>query len=156
MACARPPTLTPTETRSGSARSHTDRERGLRRTWTPASISAMVCGCASWPPPCRRAGRGPGGHPASPAMGESRRVSASVVIAGGGPVGFGLAVTLGTAGVSPVLVERQLKPSAIPRGLPVVLRAGGPGRDVVLPLELDRQDELAHSGPALEHPVSLG
>ncbi len=49
-------------------------------------------------------------------MGEPRRVSASVVIVGGGPVGLGLAVTLGKAGVSCVLVERQLEPSAIPRG----------------------------------------
>jgi FAD binding domain-containing protein/aromatic ring hydroxylase-like protein len=51
-----------------------------------------------------------------PAMGEPRRVSASVVIVGGGPVGLGLAVTIGKAGVSCVLVERQLEPSAIPRG----------------------------------------
>lgn len=49
-------------------------------------------------------------------MSEPRRVSASVVIVGGGPVGLALAVTLGRAGVSCVLVERQLEPSAIPRG----------------------------------------
>ncbi len=49
-------------------------------------------------------------------MSEPRRVSASVVIVGGGPVGLALAVTLGKAGVSCVLVERQLEPSAIPRG----------------------------------------
>jgi len=49
-------------------------------------------------------------------MSEPRRVSASVVIVGGGPVGLALATTLGKAGVSCVLVERQLEPSAIPRG----------------------------------------
>jgi 2-polyprenyl-6-methoxyphenol hydroxylase-like FAD-dependent oxidoreductase len=49
-------------------------------------------------------------------MSEPRRVSASVVIVGGGPVGLALAMTLGKAGVSCVLVERQLEPSAIPRG----------------------------------------
>jgi 4-hydroxyisophthalate hydroxylase len=49
-------------------------------------------------------------------MGEPRRVSASVAIVGGGPVGLALAVTLGKAGVSCVLVERQAEPSAIPRG----------------------------------------
>src|SRR5690348_999034 len=50
------------------------------------------------------------------AMGEPGRVSASVVVVGGGPVGLALAVTLGMAGISCVLVERQLEPSAIPRG----------------------------------------
>lgn len=49
-------------------------------------------------------------------MSEPRRVSASVVIVGGGPVGLALAMTLGKAGVSCVLVERQLEPSPIPRG----------------------------------------
>ena len=49
-------------------------------------------------------------------MSEPRRVSASVVIVGGGPVGLALATTLGKAGVSCVLMERQLEPSAIPRG----------------------------------------
>jgi glycine/D-amino acid oxidase-like deaminating enzyme len=49
-------------------------------------------------------------------MSEPRRVSASVVIVGGGPVGLGLAVTLGKAGVSCALVERQPEPSPIPRG----------------------------------------
>ena len=47
---------------------------------------------------------------------DPRRVSASVVIVGGGPVGLALAVTLGQAGVSCVLVERQRVPSPIPRG----------------------------------------
>ena len=49
-------------------------------------------------------------------MPEPRRISASVVIVGGGPVGLALAVTLGQAGVSCVLVERQREPSPIPRG----------------------------------------
>ena len=49
-------------------------------------------------------------------MTEPRRISASVVIVGGGPVGLALAVTLGQAGVSCVLVERQREPSPIPRG----------------------------------------
>jgi 2-polyprenyl-6-methoxyphenol hydroxylase-like FAD-dependent oxidoreductase len=49
-------------------------------------------------------------------MSEPRRVSASVVIVGGGPVGLGLAVTLGKAGVPCVLVEGQPEPSPIPRG----------------------------------------
>ena len=50
------------------------------------------------------------------AVPEPRRISASVVIVGGGPVGLALAVTLGQAGVSCVLVERQREPSPIPRG----------------------------------------
>src|SRR5215472_12685980 len=49
-------------------------------------------------------------------MSEPRRFSASVAIVGGGPVGLGLAVTLGKAGVSCVLMESQPDPSAIPRG----------------------------------------
>jgi 4-hydroxyisophthalate hydroxylase len=49
-------------------------------------------------------------------MTEPGRISASVVIVGGGPVGLALAVTLGKAGVSCVLVERQPEPSPIPRG----------------------------------------
>jgi 2-polyprenyl-6-methoxyphenol hydroxylase-like FAD-dependent oxidoreductase len=50
------------------------------------------------------------------AVSAPRRISASVAIVGGGPVGLALAVTLGKAGVGCVLVERQLEPSAIPRG----------------------------------------
>ena len=57
------------------------------------------------------------------AAGEPRRISASVVIAGGGPVGLALAVTLGKAGVSCVLVERQAEPSAIPRGQNLTARS---------------------------------
>jgi 4-hydroxyisophthalate hydroxylase len=49
-------------------------------------------------------------------MSEPRRIGASVVIVGGGPVGLALAVTLGKAGIACVLVERQAEPSAIPRG----------------------------------------
>ncbi len=56
-------------------------------------------------------------------MTESRRISASVVIVGGGPVGLALAVTLGQAGVSCVLVERQLDPSPIPRGQNLTARS---------------------------------
>jgi 4-hydroxyisophthalate hydroxylase len=56
-------------------------------------------------------------------MSEPRRISASVVIAGGGPVGLALAVTLGKAGISCVLVERQTGPSAIPRGQNLTARS---------------------------------
>jgi 2-polyprenyl-6-methoxyphenol hydroxylase-like FAD-dependent oxidoreductase len=49
-------------------------------------------------------------------MGEPRRIRTSVAIVGGGPAGLALAVSLGKAGISCVLVERQLEPSAIPRG----------------------------------------
>jgi 4-hydroxyisophthalate hydroxylase len=38
------------------------------------------------------------------------------VIVGGGPVGLALAVTLGKAGISCVLIERQSEPSAVPKG----------------------------------------
>jgi 4-hydroxyisophthalate hydroxylase len=57
------------------------------------------------------------------AAGEPRRISASVVVAGGGPVGLALAVTLGKAGVSCVLVERQVEPSPIPRGQNLTARS---------------------------------
>jgi 2-polyprenyl-6-methoxyphenol hydroxylase-like FAD-dependent oxidoreductase len=39
-----------------------------------------------------------------------------VLIAGGGPVGLGLAIELGQRGISCVLVERHLQPQPIPRG----------------------------------------
>ena len=45
------------------------------------------------------------------------------MIVGGGPVGLALAVTLGKAGVSCALVERQLEPSAIPRGQNLTARS---------------------------------
>jgi 4-hydroxyisophthalate hydroxylase len=56
-------------------------------------------------------------------MSEPRRISASVVIVGGGPVGLALAVTLGKAGISCVLVERQTEPAAIPRGQNLTARS---------------------------------
>ena len=56
-------------------------------------------------------------------MSEPRRVRASVVVVGGGPVGLALAVVLGKAGLSCVLVERQLEPSAIPRGQNLTARS---------------------------------
>jgi 2-polyprenyl-6-methoxyphenol hydroxylase-like FAD-dependent oxidoreductase len=51
------------------------------------------------------------------------RIGASVIIAGGGPVGLALAVTLGKAGIPCVLVERQLQPSAIPKGQNLTARS---------------------------------
>jgi 2-polyprenyl-6-methoxyphenol hydroxylase-like FAD-dependent oxidoreductase len=39
-----------------------------------------------------------------------------VIIAGGGPVGVGLAVELGLRGISCALVERHLTPQLIPKG----------------------------------------
>jgi len=56
-------------------------------------------------------------------MGEPRRIRASVVIVGGGPVGLALAVTLGKAGISCVLIERQTEPLAIPRGQNLTARS---------------------------------
>ena len=56
-------------------------------------------------------------------MSAPRRISASVVIVGGGPVGLALAVTLGKAGVSCVVVERQIEPSRIPRGQNLTARS---------------------------------
>jgi 2-polyprenyl-6-methoxyphenol hydroxylase-like FAD-dependent oxidoreductase len=57
------------------------------------------------------------------AAGQPRRIRAAVVIAGGGPVGLALAVTLGKAGVSCVLVERQAEPSPVPRGQNLTARS---------------------------------
>lgn len=57
-----------------------------------------------------------GHHSVAPVVDRPGRISASVVIVGGGPVGLALAVTLGKRGVSCVLVERRREPSAIPRG----------------------------------------
>jgi 4-hydroxyisophthalate hydroxylase len=56
-------------------------------------------------------------------MGTSRVIAASVVIVGGGPVGLALAATLGRAGTRCVLVERQLKPSAVPKGQNLTARS---------------------------------
>jgi 4-hydroxyisophthalate hydroxylase len=56
-------------------------------------------------------------------MSEPRRITAPVVIVGGGPVGLALAVTLGKAEVPCLLVERQLTPSPIPRGQNLTARS---------------------------------
>jgi 2-polyprenyl-6-methoxyphenol hydroxylase-like FAD-dependent oxidoreductase len=56
-------------------------------------------------------------------MSRSRRIGASVVIVGGGPVGLALAATLGKAGISCALVERQLQPSAVPKGQNLTARS---------------------------------
>jgi 4-hydroxyisophthalate hydroxylase len=58
-----------------------------------------------------------------PRVSESRRIRASVVIVGGGPVGLALAVTLGKAGIPCVIVERQHQPSAIPKGQNLTARS---------------------------------
>lgn len=44
------------------------------------------------------------------------RIQTSVIVVGGGPVGLGLAATLGKAGVPCVLLERRIEPAAIPKG----------------------------------------
>jgi 4-hydroxyisophthalate hydroxylase len=56
-------------------------------------------------------------------MSESRRIRAPVVIVGGGPVGLGLAAALGTAKIRCVLVERQVEPSAVPKGQNLTARS---------------------------------
>jgi 4-hydroxyisophthalate hydroxylase len=56
-------------------------------------------------------------------MTESRLMHTSVAIVGGGPVGLGLAVTLGQAGVPCVLVDRSREPSAIPKGQNLTARS---------------------------------
>jgi 4-hydroxyisophthalate hydroxylase len=53
---------------------------------------------------------------------ESGRFDTSVVVVGGGPVGLGLAVALGTAGIPVVLVERNREPSTIPKGQSLAAR----------------------------------
>lgn len=57
------------------------------------------------------------------AMSESRLIRTSVAVVGGGPVGLGLAVTLGQAGVRCVLLERSPEPSAIPKGQNLTARS---------------------------------
>ncbi len=57
------------------------------------------------------------------AMTESRRLQTSVIVVGGGPVGLALAATLGKAGISCVLLERGLEPSAIPKGQNLTARS---------------------------------
>ncbi|HUA31830.1 MAG TPA: FAD-dependent monooxygenase [Streptosporangiaceae bacterium] len=49
-------------------------------------------------------------------MAISRVIGTSVAIVGGGPVGLALATALGQAGIRCVLMERQLTPSAVPKG----------------------------------------
>ncbi|HTS95904.1 MAG TPA: FAD-dependent monooxygenase, partial [Streptosporangiaceae bacterium] len=56
-------------------------------------------------------------------MTQARRIKAAVVIVGGGPVGLALAATLGQAGVSCVLLERQLAPVVIPKGQNLTARS---------------------------------
>ncbi len=56
-------------------------------------------------------------------MTESGLIRTSVAIVGGGPVGLGLAVTLGKAGIPCVLLERSHKPSAIPKGQNLTARS---------------------------------
>ena len=52
-----------------------------------------------------------------------RRIQASVVVVGGGPVGLALAATLGKARNPCVLLERCLEPSAIPKGQNLTARS---------------------------------
>jgi 4-hydroxyisophthalate hydroxylase len=49
-------------------------------------------------------------------MDSTRHMRTSVIVVGGGPVGLGLAATLGKAGIPCVLLERRVEPSAIPKG----------------------------------------
>jgi 4-hydroxyisophthalate hydroxylase len=56
-------------------------------------------------------------------MTEPRRIQTSVIVVGGGPVGLGLAATLGQAGVPCVLLERCLELSAIPKGQNLTARS---------------------------------
>ena len=49
-------------------------------------------------------------------MGTSAEYHASVVIVGGGPVGIGLAIDLGTRGIDCIAVERHHDPQPIPKG----------------------------------------
>jgi 2-polyprenyl-6-methoxyphenol hydroxylase-like FAD-dependent oxidoreductase len=52
-----------------------------------------------------------------------RRIRTSVIVVGGGPVGLGLAATLGKAGVACVVVERRTGPGAIPKGQNLTARS---------------------------------
>jgi 4-hydroxyisophthalate hydroxylase len=45
-----------------------------------------------------------------------RRIQTSVIVVGGGPVGLGLAASLGKAGIPCVVLERKTEPAAIPKG----------------------------------------
>jgi 4-hydroxyisophthalate hydroxylase len=57
------------------------------------------------------------------AMAESELIRTSIVIVGGGPVGLGLAVTLGQAGIPCVLLERTRDLSTIPKGQNLTARS---------------------------------
>ena len=52
-----------------------------------------------------------------------RRIQTSVIVVGGGPVGLGLAATLGKAGIPCVVVERRTEPAAIPKGQNLTARS---------------------------------
>jgi len=52
-----------------------------------------------------------------------RRIQTSVIVVGGGPVGLGLAATLGKAGIGCVVVERRTEPAAIPKGQNLTARS---------------------------------
>jgi 4-hydroxyisophthalate hydroxylase len=52
-----------------------------------------------------------------------RRIRTSVIVVGGGPVGLGLAATLGKAGVPCVVLERRIEPSPIPKGQNLTARS---------------------------------
>jgi 4-hydroxyisophthalate hydroxylase len=56
-------------------------------------------------------------------MPDSEPIRTSVAVVGGGPVGLGLAVTLGQAGIPCVLVERSRELSAIPKGQNLTARS---------------------------------
>ena len=52
-----------------------------------------------------------------------RQIQTSVIVVGGGPVGLGLAATLGKAGIPCVVLERRIEPSAIPKGQNLTARS---------------------------------
>jgi 4-hydroxyisophthalate hydroxylase len=52
-----------------------------------------------------------------------RRIQTSVIVVGGGPVGLGLAATLGKAGIPCVLLEPRTAPAAIPKGQSLTARS---------------------------------
>ena len=56
-------------------------------------------------------------------MPESKLIHTSVAVVGGGPVGLGLAVTLGQAGIPCVLLERCRELSSIPKGQNLTARS---------------------------------
>lgn len=52
-----------------------------------------------------------------------RQIQTSVIVVGGGPVGLGLAATLGKAGIPCVVLERRTEPAAIPKGQNLTARS---------------------------------